>query len=206
MKKLGNIITNNIRTKYDVGLKAYKTLENAMEADRDIKVPTIIIGFENAKNLIASFNILEKQVDEYLCWTFSKTERGTDYYHDLDDFYVKCLHHATNKVEYQLIDVITDTDVKKKIEECLFSYNDKKYIYCDNNDFMFIYCPECEVVYGISLYTYGYVFDEKAEFIERIKQDENVINIKTFENIPFKVKNIVGEKIHKYMVLYEYFT
>ena len=83
MKTLGYIISKRtIKEKVNF----VEVVDNIEKIDDPTK-PFIIIGMNEAKKLVDDFNALEKQLDEDVFWTFSKTERRVDYERDLENFY-----------------------------------------------------------------------------------------------------------------------
>lgn len=112
MKKyIGNIIVKNLNYKVD---DCYKKCLSMSEIDKNI--PTLIIGLQNAKELIDGFDILKKRYNgDMLWWTFTKSERRIDYEKDLEDFYVFCIRTITNKINYRYINILdlSLSDIKK---------------------------------------------------------------------------------------------
>lgn len=200
-KSFGNIITDSVRTKYNVGLNVYKNIDDIV----DKSLPMLIVGLTNAKKYIKDFNILKKHYADNVWWTFTKTERGSDYYTDVDEFYENAIKKIVDNVEYTLIDAIVDDDVDKRLKD-LFSRSNL-YVYIDNNNFVYVYDEKQNIVYGLSLTKYGYVKGCDVGLLRQhmVNGHQNVI-IKNFERIPFVVKNILNGKIHKYLVLYSYFN
>ena len=128
-KVLANVITDLTRVKFDIKVNKCKSMD---EIDKSL--PTLIIGYKNAKKYIKDFNILKKSYHKQnLWWTFSKTERGVDFQDDIYKFSMEAIDNIIDKVEYQYVDYIDCSMEKaKKILErhqelkVLFIYTDDK--------------------------------------------------------------------------------
>ena len=79
MVKLGNILVNNRINNFG-GL--FNVVDDMSMVDNSL--PLLIIGYEKASDIIKNFSILQKEYNNgMLQWTFSKTERRSDYCTDL---------------------------------------------------------------------------------------------------------------------------
>ena len=80
---IGRIITN------DKKLRVLDFVEKVnVIAKYDDKIPTLIIGKDIAEELYGKENIkvLNKQINDYTYWTFSKSERRVEFEKDLEKF------------------------------------------------------------------------------------------------------------------------
>jgi len=202
MKKyIGNIIVKNLNYKVD---DCYKKCLSMSEIDKNI--PTLIIGLQNAKELIDGFDILKKQYNgDMLWWTFTKSERRIDYEKDLEDFYVFCIRSITNKINYRYINILdlSLSDIKKYKD--ILSSGSKKLYYIDNNKFLFIYdIYGTKDIYGISLDTCAFFGISKKKILSHILS-YNMKEIKNFYMIPNKIRKIINLEIPYEMALIEFF-
>ena len=135
MKKIGNIIVSSPNSKVDDCYNKFLSLSNV-----DNNLPTMIIGLKNAKQNIENFSIFKKEYrNNMLWWTFSKTEKRSDYDKDMQNFYEVCINNIINNIKYYNINIneLTYGKIKKVIEYII--NNNKKIYYIDNNKFIFIY-------------------------------------------------------------------
>lgn len=202
MKKyIGNIIVKNLNYKVD---DCYKKCLSMSEIDKNI--PTLIIGLQNAKELIDGFDILKKRYNgDMLWWTFTKSERRIDYEKDLEDFYVFCIRTITNKINYRYINILdlSLSDIKKYKD--ILSSGSKKIYYIDNNKFLFIYdIYGTKDIYGISLDTCAFFGISKKKILSYILT-YNMKEIKNFYMIPNKIRKIINLEIPYEMALIEFF-
>lgn len=205
MKKyIGNIVANQ-KYKVDSCFKKCLTLSEVDET-----LPTLIIGFQNAKNSIKDFKILVKKYNEdMLWWTFSKTERNIDYEKDIIDFHNYCIANITKSINYHNINYVNLTYNKAK--KCLnFIKNDsKKYYYVDNGKFIFVYdiknTNKGKYIYGFSLNTAAFFGISKKKIVSLLENNTNNKKITNFYSLPNKIRGLVNDDIPSEMVLLEYF-
>lgn len=200
--KLANIVTTSTKIKFDLPINRCKTLE-----DTDKSLPTLIIGYEMAKKSVDNFNILEKHTNgTNIYWTFKRNERGVDYEDDLKAFYKTVVLDFCEDVKYQLLNFFTLNikTVKKLIN--FAKSDDKKLIYVENNRFLYVYCEKYNTVLGFSLSTAKFFGINPSKIVKLFKNNANNRFISDFSIIPYEIKYIIGEKIDKYLALYEYFT
>lgn len=200
--KLANIVTTSTKIKFDLPINRCKTLE-----DTDKSLPTLIIGYEMAKKSVDNFNILEKHTKgTNIYWTFKRNERGVDYEGDLKAFYKTVVLDFCEEVKYQLLNFFTLNikTVKKLIN--FAKSDDKKLIYVENNRFLYVYCEKYNTVLGFSLSTAKFFGINPSKIVKLFKNNANNRFISDFSIIPYEIKYIIGEKIDKYLALYEYFT
>lgn len=200
--KLANIVTTSTKIKFDLPINRCKTLE-----DTDKSLPTLIIGYEMAKKSVDNFNILEKHTKgTNIYWTFKRNERGVDYEDDLKAFYKTVVLDFCEEVKYQLLNFFTLNikTVKKLIN--FAKSDDKKLIYVENNRFLYVYCDKYNTVFGFSLSTAKFFGINPSKIVKLFKNNANNRFISDFSIIPYEIKYIIGEKIDKYLALYEYFT
>lgn len=203
-KYIGNIVTS---PNYKLDSCFKKCLKMS---DIDENLPTLIIGFQNAKKTISDFNILNKKYnDGMLWWTFSKTERRVDHDKDIVDFHNYCINRITNNINYYFINYINLTYNKAKRCIRYIKNNHKKYYYIDNNKFVFVYDIENSIefkrIYGFSLTTSSFFGIPKQKIITLIENNTQNIKINNFYSLPNKIRNLVNNDIPSEMVLLEYF-
>lgn len=202
-KPIANIVTDTLKTRFDIKVNKCKSLE---EIDKSL--PTLIIGLGNAKKYINNFNILKKEYKEQkIWWTFLRTERMTDYQEDLQSFYETAIKYAVESIDYEYVDIL-DCGYKrsKNILKYLFASNDEKIGYIDNNgSFLFIYSRKYKKIWGFSLSTMKFYGIKESSISKTINNIRNIDIINDFSTIPYKVRRIVGDKIHHNIILYGYF-
>lgn len=200
-KTLANIITSSAKIKFNLPVNKCKDMSCV-----DDSLPTLIIGYETAKQYIEDFNILKKfYPKQNLHWTFKRTERGVDYETDLQEFYKTVITEYCDKIKYQLVEFYgIGLSMAKKLIIYAKS-DDKKLIFNENNRFLYVYSEKYKTVFGFSLSTSKFFGIKPQKIVKLFKSNTNNQFVYDFTNIPYEVKLVIGEKIDKYMTLYDYF-
>lgn len=160
--------------------------------DIDSTKPTLIIGWEEVKSIYGKdISILEKQINEKVFWTFDKTERRNDYEKDINAFYYFIIKDLIKNVKYSFINVITAQYSLIKRFLNFVKGNKTKYIYIDNNRFVFIYCDG--VVCGISLDDLRYMDINVNKCLNILKSNSNNHIVENDSFLSIKLKRIIGD-------------
>lgn len=201
MNSVANIITTS--NKIDFGFK-YNKCKSLEEIDNTL--PTLIIGYNIAKDNIKNFSLLRKEYTEQkIWWTFLKTEKRVDYDKDLSNFNSVIINEIVKDIKYQLIDVI---NLKKEEKESIWKEllsNKNKIIYNYFNKMLFIYINENKKVYGLPLTTCRFLGNDTDKIIKKLKKNLNNYFINDFNNITVDIRRKLDNNIHYLVVLSEYF-
>lgn len=148
MRYIGRIITT---TKIDdISEFIDVTKDTSTIINNEAKIPTLIIGYKNAKEICGDIKILEKKIGTNLYWTFSKRERRIDYEPDMKKFLSTVCDFVMKYCEYEYIDLITVNDEKKdEINDIFRDKTHKKVVYTTNS-MHYIYVPNRNKIYGFS--------------------------------------------------------
>ena len=95
---------------YIVSDRKLNGIDGFVEQVNDISLadptkPILIVGWKNAKMNPKYTSILDKQLDENLFWTFSKTESRADFEEDLKIFYNYIYGHILDNIIYNNINI-----------------------------------------------------------------------------------------------------
>lgn len=193
MKTLGYIIS---KRKIKEKVNFVEVVDNIEKIDDPTK-PFIIIGMNEAKKLVNDFNALEKQLDEDVFWTFSKTERRVDYERDLENFYDYILYKNINNIKYYYINIlnIKYNKIKKLIN--IINSKDKKYIYINKN---MIYIYYNNNILGLSIKIMKYINLKIDKIIKKIRNNSNNIIYTNDYFLDERIKNMITNK--KYVIPY----
>lgn len=201
MKPLANIVTTLSRLKFKLPINKCSDI-----SELDMDLPTLIIGYELSKSIIQDFNILKKSyLDGRILWTFNKNEKAVDYEDDLENFFKLSINRFIDNIDYKFIDIITlgFTNAKKLINYIVSP--SEKFVFIENNEFIYVYGKEHKVVFGFSLKMAKFLGINIERIISLIKSNKNNRIIRDFSIISNDVKEIIGYKFDKYLALYEYF-
>lgn len=147
MRYIGRIIASG--KVEDVSEFIEVTKDSSSVTNRETKIPTLIVGYKNAKEICGDVNILNKKIGKNLYWTFSKRERRTDYEEDLKTFQETVSKFVSKFCEYEYIDVMTINDEKRKEFNEVMTDKHVKVAYITGTMY-YIYHPVKNKTYGIS--------------------------------------------------------
>lgn len=156
----------------------------------DNTTPCLIVGWENARNIYNnSINILDKKIDNNIFWTFSKTEKRTEYEKDVEKFYEYCFNKLKKELTYCNINVLTSGYNRiKKLIKLIDCKNKNKIIYVKDEQLYICYKNN---VFGVSLSDCEYIGISSDKILNKIKRNKS--NILIYEN------DFLGNKIKTYI-------
>lgn len=196
MKKIGNIVTKSKKNTFGDIFNVVKSFDDIIEG-----IPTLIIGFEEAKEWIENFNIIDKQYGD-IWWTFKKTERRCEYEEDVIKFYNYAILHEMEKTKYVYVDLINFrlASIKKMIK--FLGDGTKKYVFLTRNShFMFVYSEVYNTVFGISLELCEYLGVAKQKVYKLLRNQEYIHDTKF---IGSDIRKVIGSNTHYILPLYTY--
>lgn len=202
MKCFGNIVCENGTAKTYLNFCHFSDINEV----RDRSLPTLIIGWEKAKKSIKNVSILKKWYPEQnIGWTFSKTERGCDYEQDIVAFCDKVLNDIISQNSYCQVDVMRISLDKAKKFIRFIDNPTPKLVYIDRGKFMFIYSQQYKRVYGISLTTCKYCGLSPKKITDRVFSNPTNKRVTNFSKIPYVLRSKLGDSLHLYFSVLEYF-
>jgi hypothetical protein len=157
--------------------------------DIDDELPRLIVGREFGKTLGLKPSILNKKMSKYSYWTYSPTEKKSEYTDDLELFKKISIDLFLNKVKYFYIDPfnLTLTQIKRLITKVNGVTNGL--IYYDNK---MCYVFYDSMTYGINWDVMEYLGIEKQRLIKYLKDKNFKILLKDeiFNKCMFETNNI----------------
>lgn len=196
VKKIGNIVTKSKKNTFGDIFNVVKSLDDIIK-----DIPTLIIGFEEAKECIKDFNIIDKQYGD-IWWTFKKTERRCEYEEDVMKFYNYAILHEMEKTKYVYVDLINFSlnSIKKMIK--FLGDKSRKYIFLTRNShFMFVYSEQYNTVFGISLELCEYLGVNKQKVLKLLRNQVYIHDTKFMGN---DIRRVIGSNTHYILPLYTY--
>jgi hypothetical protein len=197
MKYIANIIT---KSKLDVS--DYINVVNDIDGV-DLQIPTLIVGWSKVKEFYPDADILVKQINETVCWTYSNREKRQEYEPDLAKFIKNVFENLESRIKYTFFNVLTSKLSKVK---GLINYINSpitKFIYISDKS---IYIYDNKQVIGVSLSDleyYGIHREKILDFIKRNPKNRLILN----DNfLSWKLKRIIGDngKIIPYLYSLRY--
>lgn len=203
MKEFGNIVCDGTSAKPYLRLRKYSDVSEI----EDRSLPTIVVGWNKAKENIKEVNILQKWYPEQnIGWTFSRTERGSDHQRDMTTFCDNLLKNVVSPSTYRQVDVMrmSFNEVRKFIQ--FIDSPLPKYVFIDRGQFMFVYSIRHKRTYGISLSTCRYCGINIDRLIKRVFSNPANQKVNNLSPIPYNLKSKLGDSLHLYFPLLEYFV
>ena len=183
---------------YIVSDKKIKNIDGFVVQVDDISLanatkPILIVGWKNAKKDPRYKSILDKQLDENVFWTFSKTESRIDFEEDLKQYYSYIYNNILSNIIYNNINIfkLKYNKIKK-----LFNIIKNKNIYLSNN---LLYIPHEGNILGLSLSILEYCKVPREKVLKKIKELGGNI-IEDNNKLTFKLSKQLGNK--KYAIPY----
>lgn len=187
---------------YIVTDRKLKNIDGFVEQVGDISLadptkPILIVGWKKAKEDKRYSTILDKQLDENVFWTFSKTESRSDFEDDLENFYSIIYNNILNNINYYYINIFKlKYNNIKKLYNIILNKEKIKNIYLSKE---LLYIPHEGKVLGLSLSVLEYCGIPMKKILDRIKS--NGINIiEDDRKFIFKLSKQFGNK--KYAIPY----
>lgn len=152
----------------------------------DENLPTLIVGWKFMKQFYPEQDILEKKIDEKVSWTYSRTEKRSDFEVDVEKFITFAHKDLVSNVFYVFIDPIQYKlgKIKKilrkiKSSEKIISYHHGNMVYiCVDN-----------IVFGVDLLLLEFLEISTPKFLRKIESDSHVFL--TEEEILIEYKDYV---------------
>lgn len=189
---LGYIVTDRKLTNIDGFVEQVNDVSLA-----DPTKPILIVGWKKAKQDSRYTSILEKQLDENVFWTFSKTESRSDFEDDLKNFYNIIYNNILSNISYYYINIfkLKYSNIKK-LYNIILNSEENKDIYLSKN---ILYIPHNGIILGLSLSVLEYCGVPMNKVLDRIKS-KGINIIEDNKKFIFKLSKQLGNK--KYAVPY----
>lgn len=195
MRKIGNIITDS---KFE-GNGLYNVVHSIDGCIDDI--PTLIVGWENAKSLYPGLDILDCHIKGNVYWTFGKRERNWCYEDNVIKFKKLCLDYIIQDIKYVFFNLLTATkEEKRKLITLIKDPRYMKYVYFRNN-MAYIYIEEKKMIYGLSLRDIEYAGGKYEKFMGMLRGINTVTIVKP-DKESFDLRELIQTK--SYIVPYLY--
>ena len=174
MDYIGNIITNS-----NIEITKFFNVTSDIKSV-DISKPTLIIGWDNVKQIYPEQNILNNKISENILWTFSKREKRYQYEKDLKNFIENVMKGLNDKINYRFFNYILAPETRR---ENFIDYikNSKSSIYY-NSKFLYVYNADDSITIGVSLKDLFYI-GINPKFLIDIFNKNNVIICNNIKDI-----------------------
>lgn len=168
MEYIANIVTKN-----KIEVSSFFNVTSSF-TDIDINIPTLIVGWNDVKQLFPKQDILNPKINENITWTFSKREKRYQYEKDLTFFIDKVVRGIDNKIKYRFFNYALSPQNRRdnfieyvQTGDCSIYYNTR---------FLYVYNIKDKITIGISLVDLSYIGINIKDFILTLnKYNNNII-------------------------------
>ena len=183
MRHIGNIVTKSEKYKFNDLIKICNGY-----ADTDKRVPTLIIGIENAKNYILekygtkqTIDYMFRQIDENTFWTFSTMEKRSENESDVEYFKKYVVNELKKKVSYTFLNILTFSKDRMKVFLNFLQVRVSDICYYVTDRMLYVSFED--KVWGISFDDCEYIGIKKDKILKKIQGfTKNVISETRFLN------------------------
>lgn len=126
-------------------------------SENDLKLPTLIIGYEVVCDLygVDNIDLMDRQLTSKIFWTVRKNEKRMTYSDDLETFIRYAYKKSTDKLNFINLDLIMDSKSKlMKITRKILSINNAVAYESENN---VIYLYHDNLIFMVDLNLISYV-------------------------------------------------
>ena len=198
--KIGNIVSSRRPPGFGPQFNLVQDIK-----DEDKNLPTLVIGYDNASKMIDGFSVLDTRSYDNgrVWWAFKKTERRSEHESVLSEFRTYAIKKALGEIKYVYIDFICySTERVKALISFMYSPKSKFIFVTRNDSFMFIYCPEYPVVWGISLSLCEYIGISAVKVINKVVSNRFNELIRGTSFIDRELRKHIGNDTHYIPALY----
>lgn len=193
MKYLANILTSE---KFDENT-LYNVVKNEDGLVKDI--PTLIVGWEKAKELYPDASILRWKINDNTYWTYGSRVRRDRNEADIRTFKKLVMDKAIKSVEYWFFNVLTATNEEKLRLKVFLSDSRRKFALV-SDDMIYIYFPDDSTTIGISLKDIDYEGGNREKMLKLLKNTPTITLVKERDYISYETRDLIRNR--KYIIPY----
>ena len=193
MKYIANVLTTekfDEKTYYNV----VKSEENLIEG-----IPTLIVGWEKAKELHPEASILNWRIDDNTYWTFGKRVRREKNEEDIKKFKKMMLERVIEKADYWFFNVLTATKQEKINFNVALSDSRRKYVLI-SGEMAYVFFPETSETIGVSLYDIDYSGVGRDKILKLFEKNNATTIVKERDFVSFETRELITNK--KFIIPY----
>jgi len=183
---VGNIVTEG-------GLTGVPNNFNILSIEDYLKnpvhdLPTIFVGWDLTKTYIGEVSILKKKIKENLYWTFSSSEKRTNFENDLKKFINRSYDDYVKKIKFISIDPIIYKI--NNTEEFISKINNVAggFAYLYQNKVVYVY--NNFVIYSIDLEQLDFIGFDREIILSKLKELTNFSNTDELKNFKGELKHL----------------
>jgi len=158
-------------------------------------VPSLIIGWSNAKKYFPNTSIKNEKIGENLYWTFSDKEKKIDYEENMIKFTDKCVSHIKNRVKYHFINPFHLTYSEAKFIIKTLAKKTKKVGFITENC---VFISVNNIVFGINIEFFTIINIDREKIIGWLNKN----NIILYNNKDYDIELLTAINNDRYILPY----
>lgn len=162
-------------------------------------IPTLIVGWEKAKELYPDASILDWKINDDTFWTFGRRVRRERNEKDIKNFKKLVLSKVIEKADYWFFNVLT-ADKEEKIKFNIALSDSRRKFVLVSGDMAYIFFPETSETIGISLYDIDYSGVGRNKILGLFKKNCSITMINERDFISYETRDLINNK--KYIIPY----
>lgn len=162
-------------------------------------IPTLIVGWETAKELHPEASILNWKIDNNTYWTYGKRVKREKNEADIKAFKELVMSRAVKNIEYFFFNVLTATKEEKIRFNIILSDSMVKYALISSG-MLYIYFPETSEVIGVSLSDIEYSGIDSNKLLRKVHNNRAIKIVEERDFVSFETRELIKNK--RYMIPY----
>ena len=169
----------------------------------DTSIPTLIVGKELAENTFGKdkVRILDKKIRNNLFWTYSKSEKCSEFEKDMEKFNLYVVDKLRERLKYCFFSILTSP--LNRIKSLINYIDDKsrtKVVYIHGNH-LYIYAGD-GIVIGLSMDETAYIGINRDKIVSKIRSNPNNKTIEDTKFLSYGLKSYIGDDLTVIPYLY----
>lgn len=193
MKYIANVLTEekfDENTYYNV----VKDKENLIEG-----LPTLIVGWEKAKEMYPEASILNWKINDDVYWTYGRRVKRERNENDIKSFKKLILSRVIEKADYWFFNVLTATKEEKIKFNITLSDSRRKFVLI-SNDMAYVFFPDTSETIGVSLFDIDYSGVGREKILNIFKKNAATTIVNERDFISFETRELITNK--KFIIPY----
>ena len=179
----GNVLYNVVKTKEELSPN----------------IPTLIVGWDKAKELYPNASILDWKINDLTYWTYGRRVKRDKFEEDVEKFKKLVFDKVSSEVKYDFFSVLTSTNEEKQLVFDYIKDSGEKYVLVKQN-MLYIYSKVRNRTIGINLADIDYEGGNRTKLLAKIFSNPNIVVVKEQDYISSDTRELINNK--KYIIPY----
>jgi len=182
----------NILTEEHFNDKCFYNVVNIKE-DLIPNIPTLVIGWDKAKECYPTARVLDWKIDSKTYWTYGKRVKRDRFESDVTKFKAIALNNIANSITYSFFNVLTTNKKHKLLFFQSLKDNSEKVCTISNN-MLYIYYPEKNKTIGLSLNDVEYEGGNPNKLLAILHNTPTIKFVNESDYMNFETRPIIKNK------------